>query len=164
MVTASVQPESARIVYATSDFPHPFQFRSSKEGIDRIAQNRPGSDQDGHVMACSNASVLEASRSAGIIGPGLWQDATGLLPVFHFQTRFRSSTDVPDNSLQNQSGSDLVLVDCVRFWPNGSRLDANRILHVHWEVMRCPHTTASEAKARSNRGPSTLSERVYGLS
>ena len=130
LVTASVQPESARIVYATSDFPHPFQFRSSKEGIDRIAQNRPGSDQDGLVMACSNASVLEASRCAGIIGPGLWQDATGLLPVFHFHTRFRSSTDVPDNILQNQSGSDLVLVDCVRFWPNGSRPEASQCTRI----------------------------------
>ena len=33
-----------------------------------------------------NASGLEASRCAGFIGPGFWQDATGPLPVSHFQT------------------------------------------------------------------------------
>ena len=42
--TASVQPESGRIVYAGSDFSHPFQLRFSKEGMDHIVQNRPGSD------------------------------------------------------------------------------------------------------------------------
>ena len=47
-------------------------------------------------------------------------------PLSHFQTRCRSSTDVPDNTVQNQPGSDLVLADCVRFWPNGSGPDANR--------------------------------------
>ena len=59
----------------------------------------------------------------------------------------RSSTHLPDNDniAQNQPGSDLVLVDCVRFWPNGSGpeasrcatiirpgTDANRIWHVYW--------------------------------
>ena len=77
--------------------------------------NRPGSDLDGLVKVWPNASGLEASRCAGIIWPGFWQDATGPLPVSHFQTRFRSSTDVPDNIVQNQPGSDLVLADCVRF-------------------------------------------------
>ena len=48
------------------------------------------------------------------------------LVVSHFQTRFRSSTDVPDNTVQNQHGSDLVLADCVRFWPNGSGPEASR--------------------------------------
>ena len=48
-ITASVQSESARIVYTRSNFPHPFQFRFSEEGIDRTVQNRPGSDLDGLV-------------------------------------------------------------------------------------------------------------------
>ena len=48
-VMASMQPESARIVYARSDFSHPFQFCFSKEGMDHIAQNRPASDLDGLV-------------------------------------------------------------------------------------------------------------------
>ena len=38
-VTASVQPESGRIVYAGPDFPHPIRFRSSKEGPDHIVQS-----------------------------------------------------------------------------------------------------------------------------
>ena len=48
-ITASVQPESGRIVYAGSDFPHPFQLRFSKEGMDHIVQNRPGSDLAGRL-------------------------------------------------------------------------------------------------------------------
>ena len=65
-----------------------------------------------------------------IIGPGFWQDATVPLPVSYFQTRFRSSTDVPDNTVQNQPGSGLVLTDCVRFWPNGSGPEASRCARV----------------------------------
>ena len=73
----------------------------------------------------------QAVAGAGNIGPGFWQDATGPLPVSHFQTRFRSSTDVPDNTVeQNQPGSDLVLAGCVRFWPNGSDLEASRCTRV----------------------------------
>ena len=91
-----------------------------------IVQHRPGSELDGLVRVWPNASGLEASRRAGIIGPGFWQDATGPLPVCHFQTRLQSSTDVPDHIVQNQPGSDLVLSDCVRFWPNGSGPEASR--------------------------------------
>ena len=98
-VTAKVQPESGRIVLAVSDFPHPFQFRFSKEGMDHIVQNRHGSDLDGLVRIWPNVSGLAASRCAGIIWPGFWQEATGPLQVSHFQTRFRSSTDVPDNTV-----------------------------------------------------------------
>ena len=116
----------ARIVYARSDFPHPFQFSFSKEGPDQFVQNRPGSDLDGLVRVWPNTSGLEASWCAGIIGTGFWQDVTGPLLVSHFQTRFRSSTDIPDNILQNQPESDLVLADCVRFWPNGSGPEASR--------------------------------------
>ena len=108
-ITASVQPESGRIVYAGPDFPHPFQLRFSKEGMDHIAQNRSESDLDGLVRVWPNKPGLEASRCVGIICHGFWQDATGPLPVSHFQTRFRSSTDVPDNITENQPGSDLVL-------------------------------------------------------
>ena len=38
-ITTRVQPESGRIVYTGSDFPHPFQLRFSKEGMDQIMQN-----------------------------------------------------------------------------------------------------------------------------
>ena len=121
-----MQPESGRIVYAESDFPHLFQLRFSKEGIDGIVQNRPGSDLNALVMVWPSASGLETGRCAGFVWPGFWQDVTGLLPVSHFQTRFRSSTDISDNIVQNQPGSDLVLANCVRFGPNGSGPEASR--------------------------------------
>ena len=60
-IAASVQPESGRIVCAGSDFPHPFQLRFSKEGMDHIVQNRPGSDLGGLVRVWPNASGVEAS-------------------------------------------------------------------------------------------------------
>ena len=114
-ITACVQPESGRIVYAGSDFPHPFLLRFSEEGMDHTVQNRSGSDLDGLVRVWSNASGPEARWCARTISPGFWQEATGPLPVPDFQTKFCSSTDVPDNIVQNQPGSDLVLADCVRF-------------------------------------------------
>ena len=77
-----------------------------------------------------SGSGLEASRCAGIIGPGFWQDATVPLPVSHFQTRFRSSTDIPDNIVPNQPGSDLVLADYVKVWPNGSGPEASRCARI----------------------------------
>ena len=129
-VMANVQPELAWIVYARSDFPHLFQVSFSKEGMDRIAQNQPGSDLGGQVRVWPNASGQEASRCAGIIGPGFWQDATGPLPVSHFQTRLSSSTDISDNTVQNKPRSDLVLADCVSFWPNGSGPEAIRCARI----------------------------------
>ena len=149
---AGLQSESAGIVYARSDFPIPFQFRFSQEGMDHIAQNRPGSDLDGLLRVWPNTSGLEVSWCAGNIGPGFWQDATGPLPVSDFQTRFRSSTDVsiilcktrPDpisfwlivSGLPKGSGPEAKPV-CrnhpARFWPmlpGRSGPDANRIRHV----------------------------------
>ena len=64
---------------------------------------------DGLVRVWPNASGLEASWCARIIWPGFWQDATGPLPVSHFETRFRSSRDVPDNTVQNHP-------DPIEFW------------------------------------------------
>ena len=89
-----------------------------KEGRDHTAQNRPGSDLGGLVRVWPNGSGLEASWCAGIIGPSFWQNATGPLPVSHFQTRFRSLT------------SDLVLADYVRCWPNGSGPEASRCARI----------------------------------
>ena len=117
-ITASVQPEMGRIVYAGSDFPHLFRFRFSKDGMDHIAQNRPGSDLDGLRWIWSNTSHQGSSRCAGIIGPCFWQNAIGQLPVSRFQPRFRSFTEVPDNIVPNQPGSDLVLADCASFGSN----------------------------------------------
>ena len=60
--------------------------------------------------------------------PGPVSDRTQ--PVSHFQTRFRFSTEVPDNIMQNQPGSDLVLADCVRFWPSGSSPEASQCARI----------------------------------
>ena len=123
-ITASVQPESARVVYfARSDSPHPFQFRFSKEGMDYIVQNRPGSGLVGPVRE-------QADVQARISGPGFWQNATDPQAVSHFQTRFRSFTNVLDNTVQNQPVSDFVLADCVRFAPNGSGPEASRCARI----------------------------------
>ena len=48
----------------------------------------------------------------------------------HFQTRFRSSGDIPDNTVQNQPGSDLFLADCVSFWPNGPGPEASQCARI----------------------------------
>ena len=127
------QNQPGLYIYARSDFLHPFQFHFSTEGMDHIALNQLRSNLDSLVRAWQNTSGLEGSQCAGIIGPGFWQDATSPLPVSHFQTWFRSSTDVLDNTVQNQPRSNLVLVDCVRFWPNRSSLEASqcaRIIHL----------------------------------
>ena len=49
--------------------------------LNKITQNRLGSDLDGLVRVWPNTSFLEASWFAGIIWPSFWQDATGPLPV-----------------------------------------------------------------------------------
>ena len=54
-----------------------------------------------------------------------WQSTTSPLPVSHFPTRLRSSTDGADHNVQNQPGSDLVMAYCARFWPNGSSLEVS---------------------------------------
>ena len=66
------------------------------------------------------ASGLDAIQYARIMGAGFWQNTTSLLPVSHFQTLLHYSIDGLDHIVQNQPRSDLVLADCVRFWPNGS--------------------------------------------
>ena len=130
-ITVSVQPKSGRTVYTGSHFPYPIQFHFSKEGMDLIVQNRPGSDMDGLVRVWQNASGLEASQFARFIRRGFCQDATSPLPAFHFQTRLQSSTDVPDHIAQNQPGSSLALADRVRFWPNGSGPEARPVRKDH---------------------------------
>ena len=84
-VTASVQPAPGHIVYARSDFPHPIQFSISKEGMDYIVRNRPGSDLDGLVRVWTTASGLEASScvqdSSGPVS-GRTQPARYQFPTF----------------------------------------------------------------------------------
>ena len=102
-------PESARSEMPNLTSRVSFILVFFKEGMDHIVQNRTGSDLDGLVRVWPKAFSLEASRCTGIIGPGFWQDAT----------RFRSSTDAPDNIVQNQPGSDATsfpLSDSVPFF------------------------------------------------
>ena len=93
--------------------------------MDHIVQNQPGSNLDGLVRVWPNTSGLEASWCAGMIKP-----LSGRTQPACYQTRFHSSTDVPDNIVQNQPGSYLVLADCVRFWPNGSGPEASRCARI----------------------------------
>ena len=72
-------------------------------------------------------------KQAGVqesLGPGSGRTQPARYQLPHFQTRFRSSTDVPDNIVQNQLGSDLVLAACVSFWPNGSGPEASRCARI----------------------------------
>ena len=129
VITASVQPKWARIVNARSDFPHPFQFCFSKKRMDHIAQNRPGSDLNGLVRVWPNVSGLEASWCAGIIRPGSGRTQ----PARYQFSTFRLGSvlpDILDNIVQNQPRSDLVLADCVRFWPNGSSPEASQYARI----------------------------------
>ena len=77
-----------------------FLYLNFKEGKDHFEQNRPGSNLGGLFRVWPNASGPKASRSAGIIWPSFWQDATGLVPVSHLQTPFCTSTDIQDNTVQ----------------------------------------------------------------
>ena len=113
-ITASVEPESGRIVYAGSDFPIPIRFRffvfcfSPKKAQTLLCKTDP----DLIWMALSGFSQTHRVRKqAGV------QESSGLVsgrmsPISHFQTRMRSSTDGPHHLVQNHPGSDLLLADC----------------------------------------------------
>ena len=99
VITASVQPELGRVVYAGSDFPHAFQLRfssspPSKEGMGHTEQNRPGSDLDGLVMVWPNASGPEASGVQESLGPGSGRTQPAL---YQFPT-FRLGSLLPQTS------------------------------------------------------------------
>ena len=112
---ASVQPESGRTVYAWVI----------------LCKTDPDPIWMAWSWFCPNASGLEASWCLGMIWTGFWQDATGLLPVSHFQTRFRFFTDVLDNIVETSPDPNyVVLADCVRFWPNGSDPKGNRCTRI----------------------------------
>ena len=100
----------------------------SKEGMDHIVQNRPGSDVD--VLVRVLAKLIWSGSKPVCRNHRAWFLAGRNRPatVSHFWTRFHSSTDVPDNIIQNQPGSDLVLADRVRSWPNGSGPEASRCM------------------------------------
>ena len=113
--TARVQPESGpdrrqRQIRLPGSVPVPFVHSRCGSCLHRT-------DPDPIWMAWSGfGQTHQVWKEAGVQeSPGLVSN--GPLAVSHFQTPFRSSTDVPDNTVQNQPGSDLVLADCVRFGP-----------------------------------------------
>ena len=85
-----------------------------------MLKNQILSGWPGQGLAWKQAGVQESSGQVS----GRTQ------PARYFQTRFRSSTDILDNTVQNQSGCDLVLADCVRFKPNGSGPEASRCARI----------------------------------
>ena len=97
-VTASAQPESARIVHMpdptsrirfSSVFPKKAWLTVCKTDPDPIWMAWSGSGQT--QLFWKQAGVQESA------GPVSGRTQPAPLPVSHFQTRFRSSTDVPDN-------------------------------------------------------------------
>ena len=88
--------------------------------------NRPGSDQI--WMAWSGFGQTDLVRKQADVqessGPvsGRTQPARHQSPTF----RLGSSTAGPDYIVQNQPGSDFIMADCVRFWPNESGPEESR--------------------------------------
>ena len=72
-----------------------------KEDPDHVVQNSSRSDPDDLVRFWANASGLEASQCARIVGPRFWLNTTGPLPVSHFQTCLHSLTDGLEHIVQN---------------------------------------------------------------
>ena len=116
-------------------------------------QNRPRSDRDGLAMVWLHSSGLKASRCAGIIRPGFWQDATGPLLVSHFhsvvffhgrpgyyakpaQSWFSSGWLCQAWAKRIWSGSKAMCKNNpARFWsvlPNRPGPDVNQIQRVYW--------------------------------
>ena len=150
-ITTSVQPEWGRIVdmpdptsriLFSSVFPKKAWVILHTTGPDPIWMVKSGFGQTHLVW--KQAGVQESSGPVS----GRTQPARYQLPTF-IQTRFRSSTDVPDNIVQNQPGSDLVLADCVRFWPNGSGPEASQCAKNH--PARCWPMLPSRSGPDANR-------------
>ena len=130
-----------------------------------IVQSGPGSDLDGLArdpiwmawpgfsqthLVWKQAGVQESSSPVS----GRTQPARYQFPTFRLG--FRSSTDVPDNSVPNRPGSGLVLVDCVRFWPNGSGPEASQCARL---IQPASGPTDPD---RMQVGPGTFTGYTYG--
>ena len=114
------QPESGGTIYARSDFLRLIWFRFSKGVLDHTVQNWPRSGLNGLVRFWPNASGPEASvqESLGLVSGRIvlrMQPACYQFPTFRLG--LHSSTDGPDHTVQNQAGFNLVLADCLMFWP-----------------------------------------------
>ena len=136
-------PDPTSRIGFCSIFPKKTWIILCKTDLDPIWMAQSGFGQTRLVW--KQAGVQESA------GPVSGRTQQSPLPVSHFETRFRSSTDVPENIVQNQPGSDLFLADCAkrirsgskpvcrkhpaRFWPmlpSQSGPDLNWIQHVFW--------------------------------
>ena len=131
-VTASVQPESGRILSARSDLLHSIQFLLLFFSFSFFLFFLKKA-----CIILYKTDLYPVWMAWSVFGETdiVWKQAgvqylAGPRPVFHFQIRLQSSTDSPDNTVQNQPGSDLVLADCVRFWPNGSGPEASQCARI----------------------------------
>ena len=152
---------------------HQIRFGSSKEDMDYTVQNWPGSDLDGLVRISPNASGLEASRCAGIIGPGSGKrqpaatsfqlsDATAFFhrrPGSYFTkpARIRYSSGSSGGLCQVwakriRSGSKPVGKNHrASFWltlPSRFGPHANRIRHVYWDNVQMKGERKPEKKRK----------------
>ena len=111
-------PDPTSRIGFCSIFPKKTWIILCKTDLDPIWMAQSGFGQTRLVW--KQAGVQESA------GPVSGRTQQSPLPVSHFETRFRSSTDVPENIVQNQPGSHSVLAVCVRLWPNGSGPEASR--------------------------------------
>ena len=125
-IMAHVQPKTGPDHITGSNFPYLIWLCSFKKGPDhnycvKLAWIRCG--WPGLFFAksiWSRSKPVSKNHWAWF-----WQNGTSLLPVSTLQTWLCSSTDGQGHTVQNQPGSDLVLADCVMFWPNRSDLEAS---------------------------------------
>ena len=125
---ARIRPDSISHIQLPISDSIPFFQRMPGSYWVKLAKIQSG--WPGHVLA---KHIQSASKS---VSKNHWaqfrHNVTGLLPVSHFQTRLRSSTDGLDHIVQNHPGSDLVPADWVRFWLNRSSLEASQCARIIW--------------------------------
>ena len=125
--TASVQPESGRILYMPDPtFCIGFSSVFQKKAWITLCKTDPYPIWVAWSGFGQTHLVWKQAGEQESSGPVSGRTQPARRCVSHFQTRFHFSTEVQDNIVQNQPGSDLVLPDCVRFWPNGSGPEASR--------------------------------------
>ena len=138
---------AAKIINVPVNMPDPIRKRSVGYGQLRplrpaYSQNRAGSyvlDPTSRILFSSvfpkKAWAILCKTDPDPIWM-TWLNSSGLKAssVVTFSDRSRSSTDVPDNIVQNQPGSDLVLADCARSLAKRIRSwskPVNMVLNVH---------------------------------
>ena len=137
-ITASVQPESALVVYILPDPTFRIRFSFFKN------------PKKAWIIPCRAIPSRIRSGWPAWSGFGqthlVWRQAGGLeslgpvsgrtQPVRYQFPTFRIGSVLPQTSrtilCKTSPGSDLVLADCVRFCPNGSGPEASRCARIIW--------------------------------